>query len=129
LSDQSTISQEIKFLGLSTLLAAAVVFPITLIKNDLRIAASVGVGVSLSILNIYFYAMVASALLIKKNIAWIGPVIVIKYLLLIVSIYFIWHFCEVLSVLVGLFSELVLTAFFYWLVKIKFSKGKPNGTF
>ncbi|MCB9072646.1 MAG: hypothetical protein H6623_03425 [Bdellovibrionaceae bacterium] len=79
--------------------------------SDLHAATQVGIGVALSGVNILFYAIITAAILSKKNIAWILPVIVIKYLILISAVYYVWASTEVLKVVMGIFSELILAAF------------------
>ncbi len=68
------------------------------------------IGVALSWVNILFYAFVAHVILNKKNIAWAMTMIVIKYLILVSVLYYIWASADVVIVLVGVFSQLVLTA-------------------
>ncbi|MCC6138795.1 MAG: hypothetical protein IT287_09190 [Bdellovibrionaceae bacterium] len=67
-------------------------------------------GALISWINILFYSMIAGAVLSKKNIAWVLPMIVIKYVILVSVVYYIWASTDVALVLVGVFSELFLTA-------------------
>jgi hypothetical protein len=91
--------------------AAFLVVLVTFLTLDLYAATQVGIGVSVTWVNILFYAIITGAILSKKNIAWVLPVIVIKYLILISAVYYIWASTDVAKVLVGVFSELLLFSF------------------
>lgn len=69
-------------------------------------------GVLISWANILFYALITALFLAKKNIALAIALIVIKYLLLVSVVYYIWASTDVMLVLVGVFSELLLAALF-----------------
>lgn len=88
-------------------LTIAVIAHLLLEKSD---STQVVNGALISWLNILFYSFIAAALLTKKNIAWVLPMIVIKYVILVSVVYYIWASTDVALVLVGVFSELFLTA-------------------
>jgi hypothetical protein len=67
-------------------------------------------GVCFSWVNILFYSIITALFLAKKNIALATSLIVIKYLLLVIVVYYIWASLDVVFVLVGVFLELFLTA-------------------
>lgn len=67
-------------------------------------------GVVISWMNILFYSMITALFLSKKNVALATSLIVIKYLLLVTIVYYIWASLDVVLALVGVFSELILTA-------------------
>ena len=67
-------------------------------------------GVLISWLNILFYSLITVLFLGKKNVALAIGLIVIKYVLLVTVVYYIWASADVMMVLVGVFSELILTA-------------------
>ncbi len=73
-------------------------------------ATQVVTGVVISWVNIFFYALITALFLAKKNVALAIPLIVIKYVLLVWIVYYIWASSDVVLVLVGVFSELILTA-------------------
>lgn len=93
-------------------------------------ATSVLVGAVFLATNLFFYAIVSAAILVKKNIAWVGPVIVIKYLFLIVSVYLVWAYFHSLWVVTGMFAELLLVIVFYLMIqKWQLRRDKINGAF
>lgn len=102
---------------------------VALLSRNLYDATQVSIGVGISVLNMLFYSWLGWLLFVKKNIAWIGAVIVIKYLFLALGIYLVWTYGEVVFVLLGLFSEIVLTALFYLLLKLLLArKAIGNGS-
>ena len=104
-----TIKLDTQILGVS-LLITNIVFSFTAwASGDSRIASNVIWASVFLTLNLIFYMVLAAAILVKKNIAWMGPVIVLKYLILIVSVYLVWANCDVLLVLASLFAELLTT--------------------
>jgi hypothetical protein len=80
-------------------------------------ATQVIYGVTFSVANFLFYSLVAWMIFVKKNIAWIVPIIVIKYAILIVAIYLVWAHCNALLVAAGMLSELILAAFAWLILK------------
>lgn len=73
-------------------------------------STQVVMGIVFSWLNILFYSFIALIILHKKNIAWAMTMIVIKYLILVSVLYYVWASANTVLVLVGVFSQLMLTA-------------------
>lgn len=101
-----------QFFGVLTLATAtgAVIAAIATYLLSLPGSTHLVTGVFFSWLNIVFYAFIALMVLSKKNIAWVVPLIVIKYVILVSVVYYIWASTDVALVLVGIFLELILTA-------------------
>ncbi|MBY0385200.1 hypothetical protein K2X05_08585 [bacterium] len=95
----------------------------------MRAATEAGVGSLFVSINMAFYGLLSVAIFVKKNIAWVGPVIVIKYLFLIVSVYFIWAYRDVLLVLVGMFTGLCITITLLMIFKKLGRRDKEDGSF
>jgi hypothetical protein len=94
------------------------------------VAANVLVASLFLTLNFLFYMVLAAAILVKKNIAWMGPVIVIKYLILIGSVYLVWAKCDVLLVLASMFAELLAVSLVLVTLKWWFSRrDNKDGSF
>jgi len=126
-----TVKSELKKLSWCCGISAALIVLGGLYLRGLYGAIQIGIGVAISVVNIYFYVVLVGAIIVKKNIAWMGPVIVIKYGFLIASIYLVWAHCDLLLVTVGLFSELILTAVFVTTAKMLESRKalrQNNGT-
>lgn len=111
------IARETQFLLLSIVVTNLTLSLISLSSLDLRYALNIIFGSLFLTVNLTFYSLMSAAILIKKNIAWMGPVIVIKYLFLIVSVYFIWAKGDALLVLAGMFVELFLIIACYMIIK------------
>lgn len=90
---------------------------------DKRSATNLICGALFLTVNLTFYTILSAAILIKKNIAWMGPVIVIKYLFLIASVYLVWAYSDVLLVLSGMFVELFIIIIIYMILKKWLLKG------
>jgi hypothetical protein len=91
-------------------------------------ATQIMYGMGFSIFNLLFYSLVAWMIFVKKNIAWIVPIIVIKYAILIVAIYLVWAHCNALLVAAGMLSELILAAFVWLFLKrviLRRTKNEP----
>lgn len=88
------------------------------IYSGLYGALNVGVGAAVSLINIQFYALIFWRIFTKKNIASLGLLIVIKYTILLLLIYFVWAYCDVLMSVAGLVSELIITALVWLLVRL-----------
>ncbi len=84
---------------------------------DMRSATNLICGALFLTVNLIFYTLLSAAILIKKNIAWMGPVIVIKYLFLIASVYLVWAYSDVLLVLSGMFVELFIIIIIYMILQ------------
>jgi hypothetical protein len=84
---------------------------------DMRSATNLICGALFLTVNLLFYTLLSAAILIKKNIAWMGPVIVIKYLFLIASVYFVWAYSDVLLVLSGMFVELIIIIIIFMILQ------------
>lgn len=124
-----SIRGELKKLTVVQLVVAFIVFGSALGLRGLHDATHVLIGILLTSMNIYFYALLGVMIFVKKNIAWIGPVIVIKYLILMASIYMIWQHGDLMLVTVGLFAELFLSSLFMALLKFFESRrALKNGT-
>lgn len=95
---------------LSATLVGLLISVTTSIIWDSEGATHVVKGVCFSWVNILFYSLITALFLAKKNIALATSLIVIKYLLLVTVVYYIWASLDVVLVLVGVFSELILTA-------------------
>lgn len=95
--------------GISFLVALALSVGAIFTLNPEK-STQVVMGVVLSWLNILFYSFIALIILHKKNIAWAMTMIVIKYLILVLVIYYVWASADTVLVVVGVFSQLVLTA-------------------
>jgi len=68
------------------------------------------IGIAFSWLNILFYSFVALLILHKKNIAWAMTMIVIKYLILVLVLFYVWATADIHLVVVGVFAQLLITA-------------------
>jgi hypothetical protein len=112
-----TIKQDTQVLVFSLLLTNVTFTLVAYFWGDSRIALNVACASVFLTLNLIFYMVLAAAILVKKNIAWMGPVIVIKYLILIGSVYLVWANCDVLLVLASMFTELLTTIFLLVVVK------------
>lgn len=125
-----TIKQDTQILGIS-LLITNLVFSLTAWSTgDGRIASNVIWASVFLTLNLIFYMVLAAAILVKKNIAWMGPVIVLKYLILIGSVYLVWANCDVLLVLASMFAELLTTIVLLMVFKKLLSRrDKKHGSF
>lgn len=108
-------------------ISAALIMGFSLYFFDLYDATQIFYGVGLSIFNLLFYSLIAGLIFVKKNIAWIVPIIVIKYSLLIVAIYLIWAHCKPLFVVGGMISELIITAFVWLIIKKVLLKRTSHG--
>ena len=104
-----TIKRDTQLLVFSLLITNFVFSAVAYIAGNSQIASNVVWASVFLTMNLIFYMVLAAAILVKKNIAWMGPVIVIKYLILIVSVYFVWAHCDVLLVLASMFTELLTT--------------------
>lgn len=111
------LEQETRLLLLSMVVTNVCLSLACLVGLELRSAINIISGSLFLTFNLTFYTVMSAAILIKKNIAWMGPVIVIKYLFLIVSVYFIWAKGDVLLVLSGMFVELFLIIISYVILK------------
>lgn len=120
--------RELKILLIALGVSAIMILVGVIAIRDWRVATNIGLGAAFATVNITFYGIVALGLVLKKNIAWLGPVIVIKYLFLLVSVYLIWAHSDVLLVLVGMFSQITLVAVCYLLLKY-LHKRKKDGSF
>jgi hypothetical protein len=110
------VLQETKKLCLSLLLSAVLIIGGASFWG-LYVATQVGIGVLISVINVALYALLAWTIIVKKNIAWMGPVIVIKYSILIASIYYVWTHHNVLLVLLGLIAQLIVSTLLIALIK------------
>lgn len=113
---------------IAILISNIAVTMMSLAALDMRSATNMICGALFLTINLTFYVVLSTAILIKKNIAWMGPVIVIKYLFLIVSVYFVWAYSNVLLVLSGMFVELLIIIIIYmilqkWLVRRDIENG------
>lgn len=90
-------------------------------------AVQVGYGILFAVFNQLFYAFITWAIFIKKNIASIVFVIVIKYAILLVAIYLVWAHGQALLFAMGMLAELMLTALTWLMLKQVLLKRTPNG--
>lgn len=111
------LQKEMRPLAISLILSMLLLIGVSQFFADKRAASLFIVGGILLSVNVIFYAFISAVILIKKNIAWMGPVIVIKYLILIGSVYLIWAQAEVLWFLAGMFIELFLIITFFVVIK------------
>jgi hypothetical protein len=111
-----SVLQETKKLSLAQFVAAVLVTGVAY-HWGLYVATQVGIGVLISVMNTALYALLAWTIIVKKNIAWMGPVIVIKYSILIASIYYVWTHHNVLLVLLGLIAQLIVSTLLIALIK------------
>jgi hypothetical protein len=95
---------------LSATLSGLLISAVAAILCDPEGATHIVKGVCFSWANILFYSFITALFLAKKNIALATSLIVIKYLLLVIVVYYIWASLDVVFLLVGVFSELFLTA-------------------
>jgi hypothetical protein len=86
-------------------------------------ATQFGWGVLFAVFNQVFYTFVTWMIFVKKNVAWVVLVIVIKYAILLVAIYLVWLYGEALMFAVGMLAELILTALMWLMLKKVFFKG------
>ena len=125
-----TIKRDTQLLVFSLLITNFVFSAVAYIAGNSQIASNVVWASVFLTMNLIFYMVLAAAILVKKNIAWMGPVIVIKYLFLLVSVYFIWAKGDVLFVLSGMFVELFLIIISYMVFKKVLSeRNTVNGSF
>jgi len=103
------ILTELKKLAIGVLLAAILIIGLGFYWGR-EVATQLGIGVLISAISTGFYALLAWTIIVKKNIAWMGPVIVIKYSILIASIYYVWVHQNIVLVTVGLLAQLVISA-------------------
>lgn len=107
---------DVKKLVLSTTLVGFLIVAIASFWG-LYVATQVAVGVGISVISTYFYGLMAWTIIVKKNIAWMGVVVVIKYSILIASIYFVWTYCHLFFVVLGLTAQLIISALLVAVVK------------
>lgn len=125
-----TIKQDTQVLGFSLLITNLVFSLAAWSTGDGHIALNVIWASVFLTLNLIFYMVLAAAILVKKNIAWMGPVIVLKYLILIGSVYLVWANCDVLLVLASMFAELLTTIALLMVFKTLLSRrDKKHGSF
>lgn len=127
-SESFSLKGETRKLVLAIVLSNVFVFFTARICGEMRTATEVGIGSIFVSVNMAFYGLLSLAIFVKKNIAWVGPVIVIKYLFLIVSVYFIWAYRDVLLVLVGMFAGLFTTITLLVIFKKFWRRDKKNGS-
>lgn len=125
-----TIKRDTQILGVSLLITNSVFSLAAWATGDSRTASNVIWASVFLTLNLIFYMVLAAAILVKKNIAWMGPVIVLKYLILIGSVYLVWANCDVLLVLASMFTELLTTIVLLLVFKMLLSRrDKKHGSF
>jgi hypothetical protein len=125
-----TIKRDSQVLVFSLLITNLVFSFAAWATGDSRIASNVIWASVFLTLNLIFYMVLAAAILVKKNIAWMGPVIVLKYLILIGSVYLVWANCDVLLVLATMFTELLTTIVLLLVFKMLLSRrDKKHGSF
>ncbi len=125
-----TIKRDTQILGISLLITNLVFCLTAWATADSRVALNVFWASVFLTLNLIFYMVLAAAILVKKNIAWMGPVIVLKYLILIGSVYLVWANCDVLLVLASMFTELLTTIILLLVFKMLLSRrDKKHGSF
>lgn len=122
MSTPATLSREAQLFGFSILITNLVFCGVTAAFADRHTALNVFCASVFLTMNLIFYMVLAAAILVKKNIAWMGPVIVIKYLILIGSVYLVWAKCDALLVLASMFMELLtitalLVVFKLWILR------------
>ncbi len=123
------VKRDAQLLVLSLLITNLGFCGTALYMGDSRTASNVIIASAFLSLNIIFYMILAAAILVKKNIAWMGPVIVIKYLILIGSVYLVWAKFDVLLVLASLFTELLTAIILLMVFKLLLSRREKNGSF
>lgn len=128
MTDPFSLKGETQKLALAIVLSNVLVVTAFLFISGMRAATEVGIGSAFVSINMAFYGLLSLAIFIKKNIAWVGPVIVIKYLFLIISVYFIWAYRDVLLVLVGMFAGLFTTITLLMIFKKFWRRDKKNGS-
>lgn len=81
-------------------------------------AKEVGFGALISLINLVFYTFIYWIIFNKKNVASLGPLIVIKYSILLFLIYCVWAYFDPLKVVAGLTGELLLVAFAWLFIRL-----------
>lgn len=122
MSKPATLQREAQLFGFSILITNLVFCGVAAVFAERHVALNVFCASVFLTLNLIFYMVLAAAILVKKNIAWMGPVIVIKYLILIGSVYLVWAKCDAILVLASMFTELLtitalLVVFKFWILR------------